>query len=69
VQTPAELLLFSAEEWIAPGDGSDVEAFQRWKDARRGFAAQHKDSELGSVLDQLRFERWMRRFRAGCVQP
>jgi hypothetical protein len=29
----------------------------------------HPDSELGSVLDQLRFERWMRRFRAGCVQP
>jgi hypothetical protein len=64
VETPAELTYFSEGDW--PGSGED--AFRCWKEARRAFAAEHPDSTLGSVLDQLRFERWMRRFRAGCVQ-
>jgi hypothetical protein len=58
--TPAELLLFSAEEWAAPGDEASWEAFRRWQDARRVYSRAHPDSALGSVLDQLRFERWMR---------
>jgi hypothetical protein len=58
--TPAELLLFSAEEWAAPGDEASWEAFRRWQDARRVYSKAHPDSALGSVLDQLRFERWMR---------
>jgi hypothetical protein len=65
VRTPAELLTFRREEWAAPGDGSNEETFQRWKDARRGYAVQHPDSDLGIVLDQLRFERRTRRLRAG----
>jgi hypothetical protein len=58
--TPAELMLFSAEEWTAPGDEASWEAFRRWQDARRAYSRAHPDSALGSVLDQLRFERWMR---------
>jgi hypothetical protein len=58
--TPAELMLFSAEEWAAPGDQASWEAFRRWQDARRAYSRAHPDSALGSVLDQLRFERWMR---------
>ena len=68
VATPGELLMFDPEEWVAPGDVSEEETFRRWKDARRAFAKEHPDSAgLGSVLDQLRFERRVRRLRAGRV--
>ena len=62
VSTPPELLLLSEEDW--PGANHEVSwvpAFQRWKEARRAFAASRPDSDLGSVLDQLRFERQVRR--------
>ena len=60
--TPAELLTFSAAEWAAPDDGAEVwRAVERWKDARRAYSRAHPDSELGSVLDQMRFEHQMRR--------
>ena len=60
--TPAELLTFSPEEWTAPDDGAEVwRAVERWKDARRAYSRAHPDSELGSVLDQMRFEHQMRR--------
>jgi hypothetical protein len=66
--TPAELLTFSAEEWAAPEDGlEDWRAFERWKDARRAYSKQHPDSALGSVLDQMRFERQAQRVRMGWV--
>jgi hypothetical protein len=59
--TPAELLTFTPEQWAAPGDGADGwRAVERWKEARRAYSKAHPDSELGSVLDQLRFERQMR---------
>jgi hypothetical protein len=79
VRTPAELVMFSEEDWpgpegFVPGSNNLDEAswdspFQRWKNARRAYAAEHPDSELGSVLDQLRFERWTRRSRAGWPLP
>jgi hypothetical protein len=64
--TPAELLTFSAEQWAAPDDGlEDWRAFERWKDARRAYAKAHPDSALGSVLDQMRFERQAQEVRMG----
>jgi hypothetical protein len=60
--TPAELLTFSAAEWAAPDDGAEGwRAVERWKDARRAYSRAHPDLELGSVLDQMRFEHQMRR--------
>jgi hypothetical protein len=58
VPIPSELLIFRQEDWR----GSDHEAegwrcYRRWQDARRAYAKVHPDSDLGSVLDQLRFER------------
>src|SRR5215217_2817435 len=56
--TPAELLRFSAAEWAARDDGpEDWRVYRRWQDARRAYSKAHPDSELGGVLDQLRFER------------
>lgn len=49
--TPAELLMFSEEEWAAPDDEASWVPFERWKDARRSYSKQHPDSELVSVLD------------------
>jgi hypothetical protein len=64
---PAELLMFDPEDWPGPegfvpgshGLGWDSPV-ERWKNARRAYSKVHPDSALGSVLDQLRFERWMR---------
>ena len=62
VATPAELLMFSEDEWADSDDGSESwRAVERWKDARRAYSKAHPDSELGSVLDQMRFEHQMRR--------
>jgi hypothetical protein len=55
--TPIELLMFSADEWAAPDDEASWQAFDRWKDARRAYHKQHPHSALGSVLEQMRFER------------
>jgi hypothetical protein len=52
--------MFAVEEWAAPDDGASWQAFERWKDARRVYSKAHPDSGLGSVLDQLRFERRVR---------
>ena len=54
---PAELLLFSAEEWFAPGDEASWQAFERWTDARRVWVKAHPGSALGSMLDVLRGDR------------
>ena len=60
--TPAELLTFSAAEWAAHDDGAESwRAYMRWQEARRAYSKAHPDSELGSVLDQMRFEHQMRR--------
>ena len=59
--TPAELLRFSAAEWAAPYDEASWQAYVRWQEARRAYSKAHPGSELGSVLDQLRFEHQMRR--------
>lgn len=67
VPTPAELVVFSEEEWAAPDDEASWRAFQRWQDARRVYGKAHPDSELGSVLDQVRFERRVMALRAGWV--
>jgi hypothetical protein len=59
--TPPELLVFRQEDW--PGPEDEVERWQcyrRWQDARRAYSKEHPDSGLGSVLDQLRFERLTR---------
>jgi hypothetical protein len=61
VAVPPELLTFRGDDWVAPGDEASWQAVERWKDARRAFSKAHPDSELGTVLDQLRFERLMRR--------
>lgn len=56
--TPPELLVFRLEDWAAPDDDAeDWRGYLRWQDARRAYAKAHPDSALGSVLDQLRFER------------
>jgi hypothetical protein len=57
VLTPAELLTFSAEDWPGPDDGGWCPEYQRWKEARRKWAAEHPDSVLGNVVAQMRFER------------
>jgi len=68
--TPAELLMFSAEEWADPDDGAESwRAFERWRDARRVYGKAHPDSGLGTVLDQMRFERRVRGLLLGWVQP
>jgi hypothetical protein len=59
--TPAELLMFSEDEWAVPDDDASWRAYVRWQEARRAYSRAHPDSELGSVLDQLRFEHQMRR--------
>jgi hypothetical protein len=65
--TPPELLMFDEGEWDDPDDGASWQAFRRWQDARRAYGKAHPDSELGSVLEQLRFERRVRHLRAGYV--
>jgi hypothetical protein len=56
--TPPELLVFRLEDWAAPEDGAeDWRGYRRWQDARRAYSKAHPDSELGSALEQLRFER------------
>jgi hypothetical protein len=67
VAVPAELLVFSEEEWAAPGEEASWWAFRRWQDARRAYSRANPDSALGSVLDQLRFERRVRHLRNGWV--
>jgi hypothetical protein len=67
VATPPELLMFSEEDWADPDDEASWQAFRRWQDARRGYSKAHPDSALGSVLDQLRFERRVRHLRNGWV--
>jgi hypothetical protein len=67
VATPAELLMFSEGDCVAPDDEASWVAFRRWQDARRAYGKAHPDSELGTVLDQLRFERRVRHMRAGYV--
>jgi hypothetical protein len=68
--TPLELLMFDPAEWADPADGlEDWRAVERWKDARRAYSKTHPDSELGSVLDQMRYERWVRGRRAGWKMP
>jgi hypothetical protein len=64
VATPVELLMFDPADWLGregfvPGsNGLEWDSsVERWKAARRAFARQHPDSELGSVLAQMRFER------------
>jgi hypothetical protein len=52
--------MFSDEEWAAPDDEASWQAFQRWQDARRAYSKTHPDSDLGSLLDQMRFERQVR---------
>ena len=39
--TPAELLMFSEDEWAAPDDEASWRAFERWKDARRSYCKAH----------------------------
>jgi hypothetical protein len=65
---PAELLVFDPANWpgsegYVPGsNGLEWDSpIERWKKARRAYSNAHPDSALGSVLDQLRFERWTRR--------
>ena len=56
--TPPQLVVFRLEHWAVPDDGADDwRGYRRWQDARRAYSKAHPDSELGSVLDQLRFER------------
>jgi hypothetical protein len=67
--TPAELLVFSDEDWADPDDGLESwRAFGRWQDARRAYGKAHPDSELGTVLDQLRYERRVQGLRLGWAQ-
>ena len=37
--------------------GRKIRGYRRWQDARRAYSKAHPDSELGSPLEQLRFER------------
>jgi hypothetical protein len=60
VPVPAELVMFSPEDWPGADDETWVAAYVRWADARRAYAKAHPDSALGTVLDQLRFERRVR---------
>ena len=56
--TPPQLVVFRLEDWAVPDDGAeDWRGYRRWQDARRAYSKAHPDSELGSVLVQLRFER------------
>jgi hypothetical protein len=56
VPTPPELLAFRQEDW--PGsDAGWFPEYERWIEARRVYSKAHPDSDLGSVLDQMRFER------------
>ena len=62
---PAELLMFSEDEWADSDDGSESwRAFERWKEARRVYGKTHPDSELGTVLEQMRFERRVQGLRS-----
>ena len=57
VKTPAELLTFRREEWVAPDDGvSWGLPFRRWQVARHAWVKAYPDSELGDMLDVLRAE-------------
>jgi hypothetical protein len=64
---PAELIMYNKEDWPGPewvswsSNGvSWTSPFDRWIKARRAYSKQHPDSDLGSILDQMRFERRMR---------
>jgi len=54
--TPAELTRFDPDEWSAPGATHWRPAFDRWKQARRSWLADHADSTLGDMLDVMRVE-------------
>jgi hypothetical protein len=57
VKTPAELVTFCREEWVAPDDGvSWGLPFRRWQVARHAWVKAYPDSELGDMLDVLRAE-------------
>ena len=65
VQPPAELVKFDTDEWAAPDDESWLQAFQRWKTARRQWVKTHgTDTELGDMVDVLYGEKQVRRWRA-----
>lgn len=63
MKTPAELLTFNRDEWVAPYDGpSWALPFRRWQIARPAWVQTHPDgSEVGNMLDVLRAERRTRR--------
>lgn len=74
LRTPPELIMFSEEDWPGPEGfvpgSNNLEwdsPFRRWQIARRAYSKEHPGSELGSILDQLRFERRVRERRNGWV--
>jgi len=60
--------MFDPAEWANPDDEASWQAFQRWQDARRAYGKAHPDSELGSALDRMRFERRVQGLRLGWTQ-
>jgi hypothetical protein len=41
VASPAELLMLSEGDWVAPDDEASWVAFRRWQDARRAYGKAH----------------------------
>ena len=60
VAPPPELLSFDPDEWPA---GEWWQSCELWGAARMAFVKAHPDSALGSVLEQMRFERRVRELR------
>ena len=74
LMVPSELLAFRVEQWPpAPGESADLSWWQpleRWKVARRRWAAEHPGSALGGALEMLRAEhRVWERLRAEDFRP
>jgi hypothetical protein len=48
--------VFDPTEWTSAGETSWFPAYERWKDARRAWAAEHPTGDLGDMLDLMRDE-------------
>ena len=67
---PGELSVFDPTEWTSAGETSWFPAFVRWRSARRAWAEEHPNGDLGDLLDQMRLEHEVRvQMEESCPEP
>jgi len=67
---PGELHEFDPTEWTSAGETSWFPAYLRWLDARRAWASEHPNGDLGDMLDLMRDEHEARmEMERECPEP